>query len=229
MEPSANQFVVLSGLDNHLWTAAADFSLAAPLALDTSGYALPSGLEVRADTNQLLIADRLPPIDPATSTRKPAVDFYDLATLTLAQRVVLNGIANPLRTITIGYVGPRQQIVSHYRRPGGVADASLDAVVFTHGLDGSLVGNFDLRPLGFTKVASVRYLPASDELLMTAVDITGKVRLVVTSPSGQPRRSYRTDAIAGFVDLAAITSGAFAGDFGVVINQPSEYLRVSLQ
>ena len=53
----------------------------------------------------------------------------------------------------------------------------------------------------------VDYLPATDELPSTVVDIAGQVRLVVTSPTGQPHRADRIDPIAGVSDVAPITSG----------------------
>jgi hypothetical protein len=228
--PNANQFVVLGGVTTQLVTAPADFSSTTPLPIDLSGYAQVTAIDVRASANQLMIVDRLPPIDATTSTRVPRADFYDLATHAQVQHVLLSGVATgQVRPDAVAFVGPRQQIVSHYRRPGNPVDPSLDAVVYTHNLDGSLASTFDLRPLGFPKVNSVAYLQATDEILMAATDITGRMRFVVVAPNGQPRRSYRTDAIAGFTAAAQITSGPLAGDLGVVFGQPSEYLRVSLQ
>ena len=60
------------------------------------------------------------------------------------------------------------------------------------------------------------------------MDLAGRVRLVVTSPTGQPRRSYPADPIAGVTEVAPITSGPLAGDLGVVFAEPSEYVRVVL-
>jgi hypothetical protein len=228
--PNANQFIALGDVDNHLATATPDFTSTAPLGIDTSGYALVTAMDVRASANQLMIADRLPPVDATSGTRIPRVDFYDLGTHAQVQHVLLGGVSTgQVRPDAAAFVDARQQVLSHYRRPGNTPDASLDGVVFTHNLDGSLAGTFDLRPLGFPKVSSVMYLPASDEILMAATDITGVQRLVVVSASGQPRRSYRTDAIAGFSALALMTSGTFAGDVGVVFSQPADYMRVSLQ
>jgi hypothetical protein len=50
----------------------------------------------------------------------------------------------------------------------------------------------------------------------------------VTTPNGTPVRSYRTDEITGALDLAPVTSGAFAGQLGVVFPEPSEFARITL-
>lgn len=199
------------------------------VGIDLSVYVSPSGVAHRADTGQIGIADGLPPIDPVTGARIPTVDFYDPSTRTRATTVTLQGIDLPARSRTIAYVPGRQQIISHYRRPGGVADAALDAVVYTHRLDGTLAGSFDLAPAGFTRVHTVSYVPASDELAISAADDSGVERLVIVAPDGHPKRSYRLDAIGDVIYVAPITSGPSAGDLGAIENQPSNFFQISLQ
>jgi hypothetical protein len=170
----------------------------------------------------------VPPIDPATGARIPRVDLYDLATSAPAGSILLEGApANP-RVYSTAYVPGRQQFLSNFRRPNNPPDA-IDSMVYTHRVDGTLAGAFDLRSLGIRRIYTVNYLPATDEILCTAIDLTGQVRLVVTSPTGQPRRSYRTDSIAGVTELAPITSGPYQGDVGVVFSEPSEYVRAVLE
>lgn len=209
------------------------FSPSAPpvsdVGIDLSVYVSPSGVAYRGDTGQIGIADGLPPADPVTGARIPTVDFYDASTRTRATTVTLQGVDLPARTRTIAYVPGRQQIVSHYRRPGGVPDAALDGVVYTHRLDGTLAGSFDLAPAGFPRVHSVSYLPASDELAISAADDGGVERLVIVAPDGHPKRSYRLDAVGDVVYLAPITSGPSAGDLGAIENQPSNFFQLSLQ
>lgn len=215
--------------ENRLVAIAADRSRADDVGIDMSIYFGASGLDVRSDTGEILIADRLPPVDPIAHTRVPAVDVYDPASKARTARIVLRAIPLPARTLSIAYVPGRQQIVSNHHRPGGARDAALDGVVFTHGLDGSPIGSFDLAPHGFPVVQQVNYVPATDELVITARDAAGVERLVVTSPAGVPRRSYRLDAIGDVIDLAPITSGPAAGDFGAVESQPSNFFQLSLQ
>jgi len=224
---TAGGFIALS-IDKRLVSAPADFSSVTNLGIDLSAYLDPRGMDYRPEGNQLAIADRIPPVDPATGTRVPRVDFFDLATSARVSSTLLGGLAPNLRVFSIAYIPGRQQIVSNLRRPGSPPDP-IDTIVYTHRLDGTVASVFDLRPLGIQRVAAVNYLPATDELLCTAVDITGQVRLVVTSPTGQPRRSYRVDPIAGLADVAPITSGPYLGDLGVVISEPSEYVRAVLQ
>lgn len=226
---SATQSFLALTQENRLVTLSPDASAATDVGIDMSVYFVASGLDYRPDTDQIAIADRLPPIDPATGTRIPTVDFYNASSKALAATVQLHGVPLPARTFSIAYVPGRQQIVSYHRRPGGAADAALDAVVFTHHLDGTLAGSFDLAPFGFGRIQAVSYLPASDELVITAADRSGVERLIVTSPTGQPRRSYRLDAIGDAVDVAPITSGPGAGDLGAVENQPSFWFQISLQ
>jgi hypothetical protein len=77
-------------------------------------------------------------------------------------------------------------------------------------------------------VLSASYLPASDELLLIASDLSGTVRLLLTDRNGNPHRSFRTDSVFGISDVAAITSGPFAGDIAAVISEPSTFLRIAL-
>src|SRR5262249_44424059 len=133
--PNANQFVVLGGVVTQLVTAPTDFASTAPLAIDLSGYAQVTAIDVRAGANQLMIMDRLPPIDATTNTRVPRADFYDLNTHAQVQHVLLGGVSTgQVRPDSAAFVGPRQQVISHYRRPGNPVDPTLDAVVYTHNL-----------------------------------------------------------------------------------------------
>src|SRR5262249_18424554 len=138
------------------------------------------------------------------------------------------GVALPLRAFTLAYIPASQQIVAHFRRPGGVADAALDAVAFVHNPDGSLAYSFDLRPFGFARIASVNYRSTSDELILVVVDTAGTTRLLVTDRAGKPRRSYRIDAVPYLTDIAPISSPPFNGDIGVVEGQPSFFGRIFL-
>ena len=226
-DSAANRFLALSS-DRRLVSATQGMTAIADLAIDLSGYLDPRGMDYRPDGNQVAIADRIAPVDGTTGTRIPRIDFYNLTTSALASSTVLSGMPANLRTYSIAYVPGRQQILSNFRRPGNPPDL-IDSMVYTHRLDGSLAGAFDLRPLGIQRVYTVNYLLATDEILCTAIDLTGQVRLVVTSPTGQPRRGYRTDPIAGVSELAPITSGLYQGDLGVVFAEPSEYLRATLE
>ena len=107
-------------------------------------------------------------------------------------------------------------------------DPVLEASVFVHDFAGNLVTSFDLRSFGFTRVFSVSYLPASDELVLIASDLSGTIRVLLTDRDGNPHRSFRTDSLFGIADVAAITSGPFAGDIAAVMNQPSTFLRLAL-
>ena len=215
--------------ENRLIAFSPDLTGAADVGIDTSAYLALSGVDYRADTDQVAIADRIPPIDSISHTRIPTVDFYDMTTHARVSTVTLRGVPLPLRTASIAYVSGHAQIAAIYRRAGGAPDATLDTVVYLHNLDGSLAGSFALAPLGFARAQSVGYLPASDELVVTAADAGGVERLVVTSPTGQPRRSYRLDAIGDAIDVAPITSGPSAGDLGAIENQPSKFFQISLQ
>ena len=226
-DTTANRFLALTA-DFRLVGATPDVTAVTDLPIDLSGYFEPRGMDYRPDTNQVAIVDRIPPINGTTGTRVPRVDFYDLATSTLASSVLLDGAPTNPRVYSLAYVPGRQQILTNYRRVGNPPDA-IDSMVYTHRLDGSLAGAFDLRAHGIRRVYTVNYLPATDEILCTGIDITGQVRLVVTSPTGQPRRSYRTDPIAGVSELAPITSGPYQGDLGAVFAEPSEYLRTKLE
>jgi hypothetical protein len=225
---AAGAFLALS-LEKRLVSMTPDVTSVTDLPIDLSGYLDPRNMDYRPDGNQVAIADRVPPVDPMTGTRIPRVDFYDLATSTLTDSTWLGGLPPTVpMMLSLAYVPGRQEIVSHFQIPNNGPEP-IDSVVYTHRLDGSIAGVFDLRPLGISRVVAVNYLPATDELLCTVMDITGQVRLLVTTPTGEPRRSYRIDPIAGLSDLAPITSGPYAGDLGVVFSDPSEYLRVALE
>lgn len=224
---AAGAFLALSS-DKRLVSANADFTAIANLPIDLSAYLDPRGMDYRPDGNQVAIADRIPPVNPATGTRIPRVDFYDLATSALTGSTTLGGLPANLRVFSIAYLPGRQQIATTLRRPGSPPDP-IDTVVYLHRLDGSVAGTFDLRPLGIQRILTVNYLPDTDEILCTVVDITGQVRLVGTSPTGQPRRSYRADPIAGVSDVAPVTSGPYQGDLGVVFVEPSAYVRAVLE
>jgi hypothetical protein len=224
---ATSTFLALSAT-RRVVSATPDFGAITDLPIDLSGYIDPRAMDYRADADQVAIADRVPPVDTATGTRLPRIDYYDLATSALAGSTTLAGVPANLRMFSIAYVAGRQEILSHFRKPGSPPDP-IDSVVYTHRLDGSLARALDLRPLGIQRIFTVNYLPATDEILCTVVDITGQVRLVVTSPTGQPRRSYRADPIAGVSEVAPITSGPHLGDLGVVFAEPSEYVRAVLE
>ncbi|HWO22462.1 MAG TPA: hypothetical protein VNO30_27075 [Kofleriaceae bacterium] len=226
-DSAAGRFLALSA-DRRVVGATQDFTAITNLPINLSSYLDPRGMDYRPDGNQVAIADRIPPVNATTGTRIPRIDFYDLATSTLASSVLLDGTPVNPRVFSIAYVPARQQILSNYRRIGNPPDL-IDSMVYTHRLDGSLAGAFDLRPRGIKRVYTVNYLPATDEILCTGIDLSNQVRLVVTSPTGQPRRSYRADPIAGVSELAPITSGTYQGDLGVIFAEPSEYLRAKLE
>lgn len=225
---AAGELIAMNAADRRIVSAPQSFATVTEIPIDLSFYVLPSSLDYRADTNQLAIVDRLPPLDFLTGARIPTVDFFDLPGGALAGSLQLQQVPLPVRTFTVAHVAAHGQLATHYRRPGGVADSALDARVFLHNLDGTLASSFDLAPFGFPRVSSVNYLPATDELLVAARDMTGTLRLVVTSAIGQPRRSYRVDAITGFADVAQLAPGADSPKVGVLIGQPSEYVRVTL-
>src|SRR3954452_14229410 len=135
------------------------------------------------------------------------------------------GVGVAVQPRGLAYVPSTHQLVAHYRRTSG-ADATLDASVFVHNADGTLATRFDLAKYGFTKVQSVSYVAASDELVFLAVDGGGTTRVVTTDRAGNPLRSYRTDALADLQDVAPIGSGPFAGQLGAVLGQPSYFARV---
>lgn len=97
-----------------------------------------------------------------------------------------------------------------------------------HNVDGTLVTSFNLRPFGFARIDSVNALPGSQELAIAARDITGVPRLVITALDGTPHRSLRLDSVPPLADIAAVTSGPFAGAVAATVAQPSQLLRLSL-
>ncbi len=219
---TAGQFVALSG--TRVVLATPTFGALTALAIDLSAFVSPSGMDVKPDSNQIAVIDRIPPVDATTGTRQPVAALFDLASGARTGQVVLAGVPLPVRPRSLAYLTSRAQFVTHYRRPGGVADAALDAVAFLHHQDGSLAGTIDLTPFGFVRIDAVNYLRASDELLFLAVDATRVSRLVVCDASGHPRRSYRADALAGVVDFAQ----GSAGEIAAFIQQPSEIVRIVL-
>jgi hypothetical protein len=201
--------------------ATPDFSSISDVGIDLSGFSLLSGVEYRADTDELLVMDRFP-------GGLPTVVSFNLASKTQTGSVMLQpGLSVTVRPLGLAYMSSTNQYAVHYRRTSG-ADATLDAVVFIHNADGSLGGKFDLAKLGFTKITSVRYNAAADELVFLVVDATKATRILTTDRAFTPKRSYRTDALPDVVDLAPITSGGFIGDYGVVQSQPSYFARIAL-
>ena len=63
---------------------------------------------------------------------------------------------------------------------------------------------FDLAPLGFTRISSLRYDVLTDELIALAVDSGGTSRLVAVDRFGTPHRSYRIDALPDLANPDAI-------------------------
>jgi hypothetical protein len=224
--PASGRFVALYGT-SQLAFVNDTFTTRSPLAIDTSGYLFVGGVEVDSDSNQLLLLDRFPPIDPGTGLRTATVDIYDLTTLTLVDSIQLNGVPTEGRTRTLAYIGGGQ-VASHHRRAGGVVDPNLDATIFINNLaDGSLASVINLSPWGVHRILSLNFMPATGEIALLGTDVNGVVRLMVVSISGTPDRSYRTDTIEFVSEMAPITSGPFAGDLGVVIGQPSTFLRIA--
>jgi hypothetical protein len=220
-DAGAGGHVALSGF--RIVEASADFTTAADLPIDLSGYVQPTGVDVVPGADpQLVVADRVPPL--VGGVRNPTIDLYDRDDLTPTGTVTLAGVSLPARTRHIAILGDRGQVASHYRRPGNPADP-IDGVVYLHDLaTGALVHSFDVAGFGFVRVLGVNYLPDTGELLIAVTDVAGTPRLVVTDATGQPRRSYRTDAIGGFTDLAPRPGG----ELGVVIGQPSWFVQAAL-
>jgi hypothetical protein len=216
-QPGQEGYVVFTQ-SGRLAQANADFTSVADIAVDPAELVGVGGLDYLAGADEIAILRR-------TATAR--VRFFHAGDGTFSHDLVLApGAPGSLRGRGLAFAG--DQIVTHYRRPNAVVDASLDAMVFLHDFGGNLVGAFDLAPYGFTRVAMVNYLPATDELLVTAVDVGGITRLVATSRAGEPRRSYRIDPFPALTDLAPITSGAFVGVLGAVSAQPSELVRLIL-
>jgi hypothetical protein len=228
-------YLVLSG-DGRLYSTSPAFDSASSLGIDLSGFNSLSAVEYRSDTDEIALLDRLPPVDTATGTRIPVVNFYNLTTLKLDSTVkLLPGVALPLRPISLAFVpAPAMsmtppQLVVHYRRPQASADPAVDAVAFVHNAaTGALVSSFDLAPLGFARIQSVSYAAASSELVFVVVDIGGTTRILTTDLAGKPHHSYRIDPVPYLSDVAPISSGANAGDVGIVEGQPSYFARIRL-
>ena len=216
------RLVLASGADRRLVTVGPDGS-SSPAYFPAS-YDNPSGLDYKADTEQLVITNRVPPIDETTNRRIPTVDFLSASTFALASSIQLRDVPLPVRTQSLAYLGSSKLIATIYGRPGAVPDA-IDAVVYLHDLSGALVRTFSLAPYGFVDLESASYLASSDELLLLAKDFTGTRRLVVTTTTGTPVRSYRTDELDGPLDLAPMTDGPYAGDVGV-LEDAGSYVRI---
>ena len=218
---SANgSFIAYNG--QRLVYAAPDFGSVTDIPIDfSSALTLPGGLEYRADTDELYLIDRYP-------VAEPTVAAFNLTTNAQTSNVTLHtGLGVTLRPIGLTRLPASNQFVSHYRRTSG-ADATLDAVAWLHNADGTLAGKFDLAQYGFVRINSVRYDAFNDQLIFVVVDATGTIRVLTTDPAFQPKRSYRADALADLRDVALITSGPNAGDYGVVLGQPSFFARIAL-
>lgn len=224
-DSGSNRYVVLYG-NNQLAYLNSTGTTRTPLPIDTSSYVLVSGIEIDSDSLQLLLFDRLPPIDPGTGLRTVMLDAYDLTSNGLVSSTELIGVPTNVRPRTLAYIGGGQ-VISHYRRPGGVVDPALDATIFVHNLDGTLAAVINMAPWGVHRITNLNFMPATGEIVLLGTDVNGVVRLMVTSTDGTPDRSYRIDPIAFVSDLAPITSGTFAGDVGVTIGQPSTLLRIA--
>lgn len=218
-------FVVIHGF-NFLDQRTPDFSDGFPIPYDSSQYIALGGVDVDDSTNRLMVIDRLPPIDPGTGQRLAAFDTLDADTGARLGTTLLQGVPVDVRQRSIAFRPGANQVVTHFGRPGGVLDASLDATLFVHNLDGSLASIIGLAAWGVHRILAVNVLPASDEIMLLGTDADGVVRLMVTDAAGTPVRSYRTDTIFGITDLAPITSGPFAGQVGVITGQPSSFLRI---
>lgn len=222
---ASSRFVVLYGNSQLAYLNSTGTTRTA-LPIATSSYAFVSDIDVDGDDNQLLLFDRLPPVDPDTGLRTAMLDAYDLSTAALVSSTELVGVPTNVRPRTLAYIGGGQ-VASHYRRPNGVVDPALDATIFVHNLDGSLAAVINLAPWGVHRIVTLDYMPATGEIVLLGTDVDGVLRLMVTSTDGTPDRSYRTDPIAFVSAMAPIGSGPFAGDVGVVLGQPSTLLRIA--
>lgn len=234
-QPSA-QYVVLDGIAPALSFATPGFESSTPIPIDLSSYSQVAAIDVRVEADQLLLIDRVPPLDAASGELRPAIDVYDLGLFGLVSRIALQGISLPAQPRSIAYIPFRGQVVSHHRRPAGSPDDGLAATAFVNSFaSGALAYTIDLGPIGFTRIDAVSYRQFTDELLFVALDSSGIRRILVTDVRGNPRRSYRLDGLAsvpdlpGLVDLAEVTSGPFVGDVTAVIDQPSEAARLFIQ
>ena len=214
-------------LDNQVVRANQTFTFAEPIGFDSSGYTLVSGLDLHELNNELIVLDRIPPIDPGTGQRLARMDRYDLFDSGYLGSTILQGVPADVRQQTLSVWQGPNAVLTHYRRPGGVLDASLDSTIFVHAMSGSLMFNFNLAAWGVRRILSLSALPVTNEIALMGTDQDGTVRLMVIDATGTPVRSYRTDGIHNFTDMAPITSGPFAGQVGVVTGQPSSFLRIA--
>jgi hypothetical protein len=225
-DAGTGNYIMLTS-DQRILGVSPDVTSAVAVGIDPASIAKMSGIDYRAAGDELVAIDRLPPVDPVSGTRIPLARRFSLATNAQTAATLLEpGVPLPLRCRTIGFANSTQQYVTHYRRPAGVVDAGLDAMVFVHNLDGTLARSFDLRPFGFTRILSVDVLP-SDEIAVQVVDITGARRLAIAGLDGTPHRSVRLDGLFA-ADFAAVTTGPFAGSLAATLAQPSFLLRVDM-
>jgi hypothetical protein len=221
---TGGRFVVLHGF-NLLDERLPDFTDGFPVPFDPSPYIALSGVDVDDVANQLLVVDRIPPIDPGTGQRLAMLDALDADTGVRLSSTVLQGVPANVRARTLAYMPATNQVITHYRRPGNPPDA-IDSTIFVHNLDGSLASIINLAAWGVHVILDLNVLPATGEIVLLGTDVSGTVRLMVTTAGGTPVRSYRTDTIFGITDLAPITNGPFAGQVGVITGQPSSFLRI---
>ena len=222
---SFGEFIALD-IDNQVVHANETFTFAEPRGFDSSGYILVSGLDVDVVNGELIVIDRVPPIEPGSGQRLARIDRYDDIDFGYLGSTILQGVPADVRQQTLS-IAQGNLVLTHYRRPGGVYDPSLDPTIFVHQMDGSLLYNINLAAWGVRRILSLSALPASNETALIGTDPDGTVRLMVIDSTGTPVRSYRTDAIFNLTDMAPITSGPFAGQVGVVTGQPSTFLRIA--
>jgi len=218
----AGSFVASDGNRNLVY-ATPDFSSTSSVGIDTSGLNNITGLDYKPATDELLVMDRFP------NSGVPTVVTFNLTTKAQTSSVTLQpGVTGKFRAWSLAYLPSTNQTVVNYRRNAGNTDPTLDAVAFVHNADGTLASKFDLAPLGFTAISSVRYDAANDQLIFIAVDSIGVTRIVTTDRAGKPKRAYRADALPGLADVTPMSNGPYAGDYGIVQGQPSFYARIAL-
>lgn len=226
---SANGSFLAVNNELRVVTANSSFDAIATVPVDLSSFQQPLALEYKGDSDELVIADRVPPIDPLTSTRRPALSLFNPTTGAATGVIWLQGIdyTGVLRLRTVAYVAPQQRFVVHYRRLT-LPNDPVNAQLFFYNLDGSPAGMVDLAPHGFTHVSSVNYLPGGNRLVVVAVATGGGQRLVQLNAAGAPVSSIALDPLRPVAELAPITSGPFVGQLGFIGTQPSEFWRGAL-
>jgi hypothetical protein len=198
------------------------FTSGADTAIDLSSYSINGRLsfDVRSDTNQALVSAGMPVFDPD----QPEIVPYNIATGFQDPSIFLQGWPTPALVRSIAFIESTQQLATTGQQFGNPA---MRSVVFVHQLDGSLAYTFDVAPIGFPVVGSVSYDPNTDELNLVGTDELGLQRILVTDINGNPRRSYRTDAIGFVTDLAPISSGPNAGEVGLLGGDPTLFARAA--